>query len=518
MPRTRFAVVILSAMAFHCPTVLAAQKGGNGCANLLMRAGQLLASHQPASALGVFGSLPPECQDGAQAQLLLGDIDEALNDPIRAHVAYREAIRLSPRMVGPHRRLAASLLQMGETQEALEEFHRALALEPDDFESNADLGIYYLRTRDFQAAADSFRRSHIERSSDPALLFAAVEAFLRAQDRAQANVVAARLLSLAPTDVRVHFSLGLLMAQAGQYKAATENFLAIPQGQRDYAAWFNLGQAYAHLNDFESAQRSFFRAIDLDHSDADVYTAVGLNYVASHQTQKALPWLMRAHDMAPDRLEIALPLVSALVQTQYCQTALNLIDQAQKRNPSDERLDVLRGDALFKLGDLDKALANYQEAEIVEPRDPTPHVAASRVLEALNRPPEAQAELQRALRLDSKDPEANAEMGHQLINRANYNEAVSYLIAAQSALSNEAQINYDLARAYFAQGKLSEAESLLQALVRSDPDNSRYHFQLARVYKKAGKAEAAESEQNRCMELERESRAMMKLVPPTTYP
>ena len=111
---------------------------------------------------GLFLHALEVTQDNYVAANTLGKAFEKTGDPkdkIRARVLYREAVRLEPRYPHGQFNLAMSLLEFGETAEALQHLKAAADLEPRDPDIQFDLGIYFTQHASWTNAAICFSNS-----------------------------------------------------------------------------------------------------------------------------------------------------------------------------------------------------------------------------------------------------------------------------------------------------------------------------------------------------------------------
>lgn len=111
---------------------------------------------------GLFLHALEVTQDNYVAANTLGKAFEKTGDPkdkVRARVLYREAVRLEPRYPHGQFNLAMSLLEFGETAEALQHLKAAADLEPRDPDIQFDLGIYFTQHASWTNAAICFSNS-----------------------------------------------------------------------------------------------------------------------------------------------------------------------------------------------------------------------------------------------------------------------------------------------------------------------------------------------------------------------
>ena len=111
----------------------------------------------------------------------------------------------------------------GERQElptAVATFQRALQLSPKSAPTHNNLGNIYMAQKKLDLAEKEFRNAL---RLDPANLEAnlnLIRAYLESKEASEGLRMAAELSQQHKNDVQVHFSLGVLLASEGQYKAA----------------------------------------------------------------------------------------------------------------------------------------------------------------------------------------------------------------------------------------------------------------------------------------------------------
>ena len=81
--------------------------------------------------------LQAKAPHSARLPQLIAEKRASDGDPTRALEAYRQALRLDPRLPGVHLALARILAEQGDTKSAREEANRELALDPDSADARA---------------------------------------------------------------------------------------------------------------------------------------------------------------------------------------------------------------------------------------------------------------------------------------------------------------------------------------------------------------------------------------------
>jgi len=130
----------------------------------------------------------------------------------------------------------------------------------------------------------------------------------------------------------------------------------------------------------------------------------------------------------------------------------------------------------------DDAAAAFQQAAMLDPNDPEPHLLAASLLEKQRHLAEAEKEYQQALALTPKDD-------------------------AQAADALTALTNF-----YMKQKRFADAESLLRKLVVLHPDDAGAHMQLGRMLAISGKADEAAAEMEAGLKIDPDSKAERDLA------
>jgi protein O-mannosyl-transferase len=244
-----------------------------------------------------------------------------------------------------------AMLDERRLEEAIEWFHRALALRPDDAESSNNLGYALLRLGRLEEAVP-----HLENAIryDP---------------------------ELGPARV----NLATALAQSGDNLIAGERLgEGIRQHERALAVHPNFGYSHAPL--------------------ARAYLAVAQWIDAERHARAALT-------LAPDDTTLWYALARSLIHQDRTEESLRACDAGLQLKSDDLALLLGRGVILMRLARFDEALATYARAVDSQPTSPEVHFARGNALAKLERWREAAASYEVSLRLrpDYKAARENLE-------------------------------------------------------------------------------------------------------------
>jgi Tfp pilus assembly protein PilF len=140
-----------------------------------------------------------------------------------------------------------------------------------------------------------------------------------------------------------------------------------------------------------------------------------------------------------------------------------------------------------------EALADYQRAATLQPKEAEPHLSAGQLLEQENKFSEAEQEYKQALTLDSESTDAVIGLANVYMRGRHFSEAEEYLRKLLMAHADSAAVHIQLGRVLAAEGKAVAASIELQAGLKLAPGDDAVQRELADLYATAGKQDLAEA-------------------------
>lgn len=367
----------------------------------------------------------------------------------------------------------------------------------------------------FMAPCSSERREATQRRNEPQLLLKLVDCWLATGQKGEVASFLAAIGGDAPAPLR--FELAVRLARARRYRQAIEQFQAIPQDQRDSAVTFNLALAYSHLREFRTARKHYFETIDYDPGSVEAYFRVGLDFSASGERPKAIPWLLRARRMAPERPDIAFALAEELIAAKYTKSAEAILAQSVRDHPNDALLRVAQGDAAIEQKQIAAAVEFYQQALSAHPDSTPALLGLARAFAMEGKHPEARKMLSSVLVRDPDSGAANAGFGRLLADEGDWNAARVHLTKGLQADPDNVALRTGLARCY---RRLLQPAKALSVLLEAPAQSSReknYHLELAQAYRALKRNSEADRHAAIVKRLEARNQEDLSFVPPAVY-
>jgi len=141
----------------------------------------------------------------------------------------------------------------------------------------------------------------------------------------------------------------------------------------------------------------------------------------------------------------------------------------------------------------EEALAAYQHAAALQPKDAEPHLAAGRLLDRENEYGLAEQEYRQALEVDSRSTDAVIGLANIYMRGHRLPEAEEYLRKLLAEGADSAAVHVQLGRVLAAEGKTDAAIAELQAGLKLAPGQDAAQRDLAEVYEASGKNDLAEA-------------------------
>ena len=420
---------------------------------------------------------------------LLGIICGSAHDYEGALEAFQHALKLNPASTKSHNNLGNLYAAAGKSDLAEREFRKSLSLTPSDGEANYSLALLLISENKPAAAIPLLLRVH------PAGLEARmnlVRAYLRAGRTAEGLKLAQTISLQEPRDLQRHFTLGLLLAEEKQYKAAElelEKADALNSGT--FEILYNLGQVYLRGGGFSKAELVLNRALTLKPDSAETMYLLGQALNDEARPVDALDLLARAHKLAPQNADIIFLLARISMGQNFFEDAIPLLDSGLRIAPQRADLRAALGESYFMSGKADKAIEEFKKLIALEPSARS-YTFMGLSYRHLGRFDEAQKYFQEGLKLDPANAACLFNLGFIEERQGNTTSAEQHFQQALRANPDFSDALLELANLRTQGKKLAEAAELLHRYVKVAHDPSPGYYKLAMVERSLHQMDAAQ--------------------------
>ncbi len=306
-----------------------------------------------------------------------------------------------------------------------------------------------------------------------------------------------------PTAINPHarhaFEQGQRCFAAGEYKEAIRYWIeTLKVGAKNfpylYETHFNLGLAFAKINDHENAVTGFKKAIVLRPLSADARLNLANVYIDMGRCDLAQPELLEVVRIDPESKSALDALGVCQIKLGDHEGAISSFRRSLELQPDDRQVlanlalaHTNWGDSLYKEGAYKEAISKYEEAARLRPDQALPYFLIGRALLKLGDFDGAVAYYRKgneldptlakddhgpfleAARSDGSDPESLKRIGEYLEARGEFANAVIQYERALEADPSDSQLRYRVGMLYAE--KLGDKERAL----------SHYHIFLAQA-------------------------------------
>ena len=280
-------------------------------------------------------------------------------DPLwrdRTSVAVRDAQRRNPDLAPVHRAAGLLLANAGDYELAIDEYRRAIELDPNHGDAYRRIGDVYERSGQLQEALAAYQNA------------------VRVDPERYAN----------------HQALGAYYFGRGAYQESIQHMTKVEQlAPREPEAHRVLGVAYTNIGKFSEAEQELRRAISLKET-APALHALGVALMYERKEQEAVPQFLRALNLNPKRylswmnLAICYRRTNRAAESEAAnRKGLAAAEKEMAQNPRSGYVRSVLAYLCARLGDRTRAESEIAQAVRLSPNDSNTQWVAATTYAAL---------------------------------------------------------------------------------------------------------------------------------------
>lgn len=411
----------------------------------------------------------------------------------QAEEAFQKALKLDPGSQTTHNNLGNLYVAQQKLGLAEKEFDTVLKLAPANRDANYNLGLVLMAKGAPLAAIPHFQRVHPQTVETRINL---VRAYFAANKTTEALQQAHELSAAHKQDVQLHFTLGVLLASAKQYKTSE---LELEQANalqpETWEILHNLGQAYLRGHEYAKADLILNRALKV--KPDSVETLYLLAQVDSEQARPldALELLVRAHKAAPENTDVIFLMARVSMMQNYYEDAIPLLEAGLKIAPQRADLHAALGESYFMSGKAEKAIDEFKSLIGLEPSARS-YTFMGLSYRHLGRFEEAMKYFNDGLKLDPRNASCLFNIGFIEERQGNYVRADELFRQALRSNPDFSEALLELANLRVKDKKYSDAAELLRRYVKVSSDAVTGYYKLAMVERNLHQTAAAQRDLN----------------------
>jgi tetratricopeptide (TPR) repeat protein len=442
-----------------------------------------------AQAAGILQRQLEQDPSSVEGYNLLGIAYTDAKDFEHADEAFQRALKLAPNSSRTHNNLGNLYVAQNKLDLAEKEFKTVLSAAPTNRDANYNMGLLLLAKGTPAAAIQHFQRVQPQNVETR---FNLIRAYLQADKIAEALQTAQTLSSAHKSDVELHFTLGVLLASAKQYKAAQ---LELEQANafrpETFEILYNLGQTHIKLNEYEKAEVELNRALKLKPESAETLYLLGQVDYEQSRPVDALELLVRAHKLAPQNTDVIFLLARVSMTQNYFEDAIPLLESGLKIAPQRPDLRAALGESYFMAGKTESAIEEFKKLIEVDPSARS-YAFMGLSYRHLGRFEEALKYFELGLKKDPRDASCLFNIGYIQERQGNYSRAEDLFQQALRANPTFADALLELANLRSKDKKFAEAAELLRRFVKVSHRPADGYYKLAMAERSLHQTAAAQ--------------------------
>src|SRR5437667_91245 len=420
---------------------------------------------------------------------------------------YKKALDLDPNNSLILSEMAESYLRNNRLREAVDVAQKAIQGDRDNIEAHKTLGEAYSDLQEYAKAADAYKRAGELDPDNVEIKKAVAQALFLANDFDNAAKKYEDLVKTEPEDGVARLRLGQIYRQQMKYDLARQNLEKASQAFPDsIEIQFNLvlldrdegrlEDALKLANDLlKKTEKANGRYTEAEKQNRRVFL---INQAILNQTLGNYNEAVRTFTEVKSLTNEKDGRVDALIVETYrlgknLDRALQHTDQALLETPGSRQLRMLRADLVAEKGRVDEGIKALQQLQKGNDEDLDVLSAMVSVYQRAKRFDDAQNVLNRAIQRFPNEEQVHFLQGSVYEKQKKYSDAEkAFRKALEIQKDDPAVLNY-LGFMFADRGiRLHEAEAMIQKAVQADPTNGAYLDSLGWVYFKQNRLDRAE--------------------------
>lgn len=316
---------------------------------------------------------------------------------------------------------------------------KAVELDPEDYESNLLLGVYYIDNNEYEKAKKYLRKS----------------------------------IEIKPSDIKSYFYLGEVLRDQGKLNEAKDIYSEILEIDTDnYSTLLTLAAIYEQTGDINGAETYYKGLMQNYPSNPLVYEEYGGFLYRTGRITESVIQFENAEILENNDTEIKLKLGILYLETGEYRKALNKLHYVLQQDPGNDAAVYYRGIAFLNIGETSAAQRIF---ESINPQSDY-YVNSIIQLAILS---EREGDTDRAVELLESGMEKFPEnpgivnyLGQIYRNKNDYSKAISIYEDYLGTHPDSQQIIYSLAVTYFYNDNVDKSVTLMKSILEKDPDNA----------------------------------------------
>ncbi|WP_348265290.1 tetratricopeptide repeat protein [Telmatobacter sp. DSM 110680] len=348
----------------------------------------------------------PAALNEADDYLRKGIAAQQQNDLSAAIDDYRKALAINPKLAEARANLGAALSAAGQFDAAIEEDTKALSSAPDKTAVRMNLGLAYYKKGDMAGAHTAFEAVHAARPQDVAAAVLLGYTDIKLNKSNEAATMLTPLENGRESNMDLEYVLAYALIDSGEETAGLPRMEKVAKATHSADAYFIAGTARLHRREFHEARIDLDAAIELHGDFPGLYTMAGQARDALGDIEAAQPAFEQALKSDPRDFTANLYLGTMRLKQRDLDKARPMLELALQLQPKSAvaRLQMAKLNGMT--GKYAEAATTLEELEKADPNWLDPHIELAPIYYKLHRPDDGQRERDIVQQLEAKQQKA----------------------------------------------------------------------------------------------------------------
>lgn len=330
------------------------------------------------------------------------DLNAAIED-------YRKALAIDPKLAEARANLGAALSAAGQFDAAIEEDTKALASAPDKTAVRMNLGLAYYKKGDMENAHTAFESVHAARPQDVAAAVLLGYTDIKLQKSSDAATMLTPLENGRENNMDLEYVLAFALIDSGEETAGLPRMEKVAKATHSADAYFIAGSARLHRREFHEARADLDTAIDLHGNFPELYTMAGQARDALGDTEAAQPAFEEALKQNPRDFVANLYLGTMRLKQRDLDTARPMLELALQLQPQSPQARLQMAKLNGMTGKYAEAATTLEDLEKADPNWIDPHIELAAIYYKLHRPDDGQRERDIVQQIEARQQKAGPQ-------------------------------------------------------------------------------------------------------------
>jgi tetratricopeptide (TPR) repeat protein len=252
-------------------------------------------------------------------------------------------------------------------EEAIDQFSKAIELDPDYEKAFVQRGIAYTKIRDYEKAAEDFDRAIVFNEKDEELYYFAGTAYHLQGKNEVALGKLNRAVDMKNNFLEAYQVRSVVLIELERYQEALEDCQKCLKIKEDEQGYFNLGQVYEKLNMYQEAEIAYRNSIDENSKLVETHFSLADLLYRRDNFSGAYASVTEVLALDPDHRKGMILQGKILAAQQNYPKAIEVLSIASIEYPDELEIYLLRGEYYALLNQDLFAITDYSKVIELEP-------------------------------------------------------------------------------------------------------------------------------------------------------